>query len=149
MQYLLEGDTFLFLWSVLCPGKCKNTTKVCIREKLISLTSQWEYINSVIRCSKTIFMIVPAKRVAGKISFFNAKTFILHMETQMLILIFVQQRSVQTQPPQLSKMHLRVLLEGSCVRIDIYKQPLWSQKGSISVYQYTMPYEEEKRTSSF
>lgn len=67
-EWLLEGDIFFFLWLVMCPGKCKNITKVCIREELISLTSWWEYINAVIRCSNTLFMIVPAKIVVGKIS---------------------------------------------------------------------------------
>lgn len=139
MEHLLEGDTFLLLWLVVCPGKCKNITKVCIREKLISLTSQWEYINSVIRCLKTIFMIVLAKIVAGKLFFFNARSFIIHMEIQMLTMIFVWQRSVQTFSLYISvRWLLRLLLEESCVRINTYKQ-LYTQfvyeaKGNLSLY---------------
>lgn len=55
--------------------------------------------------------------------FCNTKTFILHMEIQMLTLIFVWQRSLQTFSLQISEVApLRLLLEGFCVRINIYRQ---------------------------
>lgn len=55
--------------------------------------------------------------------FCNTKTFILHMEIQMLTLIFAWQRSLQTFSLQISEVApLRLGLEGSCVGINIYRQ---------------------------
>lgn len=55
--------------------------------------------------------------------FCNRKTFILHMEIQMLTLIFAWQRSLQTFSLLISEVApLSLGLEGSCVRINIYRQ---------------------------
>lgn len=144
-EWLLEGDIFFFLWLVMCPGKCKNITKVCIREELISLTSWWEYINSVIRCSNTLFMIVPAKIVVGKIFVIQKLSSSIWRSRCWLWSLYgrghCKHSASRSQKWHLCDCYWKDSVSGSISIDSFLLNSSTDPKGIISLYQYTILWE--------